>query len=186
MYTCPPPPPRYKPFGTHHLQAWEVNIFQGPPSSSFVYCFLSKKLKMERSINCGVFSHSQFTTRHVVFELTCTLPMLHPPTPANVNSIQSPLDFQNGNTDSKENENPAQKMSHKPQLHLRGIMKYIRSWNKVIYICSPLYVIEFTVRGTQRQFLENIFSEDDLRSRIFGTFVVKYLACLPLLRFSNI
>ena len=41
-------------------------------------------------------------------------------------------------------------------------------------------------RGTQRQFSENICSEDDLRSRIFGTFVVKFLACLPLLRFSSI
>ena len=41
-------------------------------------------------------------------------------------------------------------------------------------------------RGTQRQFSENICSEDDLRSRIFGTFVVKFLACLPLLGFSNI
>ena len=40
-------------------------------------------------------------------------------------------------------------------------------------------------RGTQRQFSENICSEDDLRSRIFGRFVVKFLACLPLLRFSN-
>ena len=38
-------------------------------------------------------------------------------------------------------------------------------------------------RGTQRQFLENICSEDDLRSRIFKTFVVKFLACLPLLGF---
>ena len=36
-------------------------------------------------------------------------------------------------------------------------------------------------RGTQSQFSENICSEDDLRSRIFGTFVVKFLACLPLL-----
>ena len=35
-------------------------------------------------------------------------------------------------------------------------------------------------------FRENICSEDDLRSRIFGTFVVKCLACLPLLGFSNI
>ena len=26
----------------------------------------------------------------------------------------------------------------------------------------------------------------DLRSRIFGTFLVKFLACLPLLGFSNI
>ena len=35
-------------------------------------------------------------------------------------------------------------------------------------------------------FLENICSEDDLRSRIFGPFVVKFLACLPLLGFWNI
>ena len=42
-------------------------------------------------------------------------------------------------------------------------------------------------RGTQRQFLGNICLDDDLRSRIFGTFVVKFLACLvPLLGFSNI
>ena len=41
-------------------------------------------------------------------------------------------------------------------------------------------------RGTHRQFSENICSEDDLRSRIFGTFVVKFLACPPLLGFSNI
>ena len=40
-------------------------------------------------------------------------------------------------------------------------------------------------RGTQRHFSENICSEDDLRSRIFGTFVVKFLACLPVLGFSN-
>ena len=30
-------------------------------------------------------------------------------------------------------------------------------------------------------FRKNICSEDDLRSRIFETFVVKFLACLPLL-----
>ena len=41
-------------------------------------------------------------------------------------------------------------------------------------------------RSTQRQFSENISSEDDLRSRIFGTFIVKFLACMPLLGFSNI
>ena len=35
-------------------------------------------------------------------------------------------------------------------------------------------------------FRENICSEDDLRSRIFGTFVVKFLASRPLLGFSNI
>ena len=35
-------------------------------------------------------------------------------------------------------------------------------------------------------FRKNICSEDDLRSRIFETFVVKFPACLPLLGFSNI
>ena len=35
-------------------------------------------------------------------------------------------------------------------------------------------------------FREDICSKDDLRTRIFGTFVVKFLACLPLLGFSNI
>ena len=34
-------------------------------------------------------------------------------------------------------------------------------------------------------FRKNICSEDDLRSRIFETFVVKFLVCLPLLGFSN-
>ena len=36
----------------------------------------------------------------------------------------------------------------------------------------------FYFRGTQRQFSENICSEDDLRSRIFGIVVVK-ISCLP-------
>ena len=44
-------------------------------------------------------------------------------------------------------------------------------------------MIQLAQRG---QFSENNCSEDDLRSRIFGTFVVKYIACLPLLGFSNI
>ena len=35
-------------------------------------------------------------------------------------------------------------------------------------------------------FRKDICSEDDLSTRIFGTFVVKFLACLPLLGFSNI
>ena len=41
------------------------------------------------------------------------------------------------------------------------------------------------IKDTQRQLKKNICSEDDLRSRIFETFVVKFLACLPLLGFSN-
>ena len=51
---------------------------------------------------------------------------------------------------------------------------------------NSLYKNVRYVRGTQRQLSENICSEDDWRSRIFGTFIVKFLACLPLLRFSNI
>ena len=35
-------------------------------------------------------------------------------------------------------------------------------------------------------FRKNTCLEDDLRSRIFEVFVVKFLACLPLLGFSNI
>ena len=45
---------------------------------------------------------------------------------------------------------------------------------------------EYLIRRTQREFSENICSEDYLRSRIFGTFCEKFLACLPLLGFSNI
>ena len=39
-------------------------------------------------------------------------------------------------------------------------------------------LINHFIRGNQRQFSENIYSEDDLRSSIFGTFVVKFIACL--------
>ena len=41
--------------------------------------------------------------------------------------------------------------------------------------------ISATLRDTHCQFSENICSDDDLRSEIFGTFAVKFLACLPLL-----
>ena len=44
----------------------------------------------------------------------------------------------------------------------------------------------FTSGAPNGNFRENICSEDDLRSRIFGAFIVKFLACLPLLGFSNI
>ena len=59
----------------------------------------------------------------------------------------------------------------------------------VISSCCSCYVFSkyfAYFRGTQRQFSENICSEYDLRSRIFGTFVVKFFACLPLLAFENI
>ena len=41
-------------------------------------------------------------------------------------------------------------------------------------------------QGHPTSILENICSEDDLRYRTFGTFFVTFLACLPLLGFSNI
>ena len=58
---------------------------------------------------------------------------------------------------------------------------------------NTLTLLSFCV-GTHKQYTgapndnlrKNICSEDDLRSRISGTFVVKFLACLPLLGFSNI
>ena len=54
---------------------------------------------------------------------------------------------------------------------------------------SERRTFSFSLRSTgapNHNFRENICSEDDLRSRIFGAFVVKFLACLPLLGFSNI
>ena len=55
-----------------------------------------------------------------------------------------------------------------------------------MYVGGKRHWVPLLYKGTQRQFSENIRSEDDLKSRIFGTFVVKFLACLPLLGFSNI
>ena len=58
-----------------------------------------------------------------------------------------------------------------------------------IKLAGEIWVIQqnwLLSRGTQRQFLENICSEDDLRSRFFGTFVPKFIPCLPLVGFSNI
>ena len=58
--------------------------------------------------------------------------------------------------------------------------------NRLLPVITLLYGGRSNFRGTQPQFSGNICSEDDLRSRIFGTFVVTFLACLPLLGFSNI
>ena len=41
------------------------------------------------------------------------------------------------------------------------------------------YIITRKCRGTQRQFSENICSEDDMRSRIFGTLFCRKISCLP-------
>ena len=60
--------------------------------------------------------------------------------------------------------------------------KYLMAGANIGSICATTCIY---VRGTQRQFSENICSEDDLRSRIFRTFVVKFLARLSLLGFPN-
>ena len=76
----------------------------------------------------------------------------------------------------------------------RPVCRSIRT-NELISTNVPGYNRYFLQREMQRvyntgapndNFQENICSEDDLRSRIFETFVVKFLACLPLLGFSNI
>ena len=54
-------------------------------------------------------------------------------------------------------------------------------------IVEQLYTVSSVYTGVPNDnFRKNIFSEDDLRPGIFETFVVKFLACLPLLGFSNI
>ena len=53
-------------------------------------------------------------------------------------------------------------------------------------ISSTHWFYHAHIRGTQLQFSEIICLEGDLRFRIFWTFVVKFLAWLPLLGFLNI
>ena len=62
-------------------------------------------------------------------------------------------------------------------------------------ICDPNWLrllsladnTKFIIKhGHPTSISENICSEDDLRSTIFGTVVVKFLACPPVLGFSNI
>ena len=38
----------------------------------------------------------------------------------------------------------------------------------VLSVCDMTSLVKYLLRGTQRQFSENICSEDDLRSRIIG------------------
>ena len=65
-------------------------------------------------------------------------------------------------------------------INIQNIVGFFRTFLRDICHFAP------RSRGTRRQFSENICSEEDLRSRIFGTFIVKFLASLPLLGFSNI
>ena len=64
--------------------------------------------------------------------------------------------------------------------------KFRKSWFEIKWNGPSLFVPTGIFSGTQRRFSENTCSEDDLRSGIFGTFVAKFIACLPLLGFSKI
>ena len=62
------------------------------------------------------------------------------------------------------------------------IDEYLLLWCMIV----SRFVSSFISGAPNDNFRENICSEDDLRTRIFGTFVLKFIACLPLLGFSNI
>ena len=88
--------------------------------------------------------------------------------------------YQNDNIFWWEEENLCPNKRRQDKINYKPINNSFK--NKVHYYITQMRFY----RGTQRQFSEYICSEDDLRSRIFGTFVVKFLACLLLQRFSNI
>ena len=70
------------------------------------------------------------------------------------------------------------------EIYPHGAQEWLVNWmSKTALKNKYLDFKRRVIRGTQRQFSENICSEDDLRSRNFGTFVLKFLACLG---FSNI
>jgi len=60
--------------------------------------------------------------------------------------------------------------------------KLFRNHKLFIYSCMADWAHKICLQtpgAPNGNFRENICSEDDLRSRIFGAFVVKFLACLP-------
>ena len=77
-----------------------------------------------------------------------------------------------------------------PCMYLSLLTKEHGNFRVLYQLCKPGNLLHYfsyrMVRGNQRHISENICSEDDLRSRILGTFVVRFRACLPLLGFSNI
>ena len=64
--------------------------------------------------------------------------------------------------------------------------QYIFCWIAFFAFTTLDYHYRLSSGAPNDNFQKNICSEDDLRSRIFRTFVVKFLACLLLLGFSNI
>ena len=69
----------------------------------------------------------------------------------------------------------------------KSLKSKIRWETSVAAVATVRVILLVIFTGAPNEnFRKNICSEDHLRSRIFGTFVVKFLACLPLLGFSNI
>ena len=64
--------------------------------------------------------------------------------------------------------------------------QYIFCWIAFFAFTTLDYHYRLSSGAPNDNFQKTICSEDDLRSRIFRTFVVKFLACLLLLVFSNI
>ena len=69
---------------------------------------------------------------------------------------------------------------HTPDVHM---VTNAFCWKVKSVVCK---IKKKNFQGHPMSIFGKLCSEDDLRSRIFGTFVVKFLACLPLLEFSNI
>ena len=65
-------------------------------------------------------------------------------------------------------------------------ISFVRCSETLLKIINRYHRVGTSQGHPNVNFRENICSEDDLRSRIFGAFVVKFLACLPPLGFSNI
>ena len=89
-------------------------------------------------------------------------------------------------TEMHRSGHPLLKFSH--QLQNSNAIKYtiIKSLLVSCLAVDYVNVIKGASGAPNGNFRENICSEDDLRSRIFGAFVIKFLICLPLLGFSNI
>ena len=69
---------------------------------------------------------------------------------------------------------------------LISIQIFVKSGLNGLNGATRLVVLLNTSGAPNDNFRKIICSEDDLRSRIFGSFSVKFLACLLLLGFSNI
>ena len=106
-------------------------------------------------------------------------------------SLRSPLpSFPMRGNSSNETEMAAKLSKQEAEEYFTRI-NYTGSKEPTVEVLTELHrchilSVPFETGAPNGNFRENICSEDDLRSRIFGAFVVKFLACPPLLGLSNI